>query len=661
VQLSNISFKKKIFILVVFPIIGFLWFNISQITHDFLMNKEMSTFTHLSQLSIVYSNLVHEIQKERGMTAGYLGSKGKKFKKQLNDQRIKTNKQRQIYNAYLKTHSFHHQKILELNLKSNDLLEQLYTFRSSIDSQTISASKAIAYFSHLNALLLSIPSINAKISSDAVIIKETIAYYHLIQAKEYAGIERAVLSHAFSANRLSKGVFERFITLITQQKTHFSNFNVLTNKKNKTLFLHEMNANNSSIKNVHQLRSLVIRQQSHFNVKAEFWVSESTKRIGRLKKIEDHLSSQLIALAKKNSQEVFNDMLFNILLSLFLIFSAGLVSQLIIKDLSNHVNDLSYVMKKVRDDDDLTVQSQLIDKSELGTISKGFNLTLQQFSSVIAQISSLSLILSSASEKTSMICNDNSQSMQAQQEGITLIATAIEELSVTVKEVEGNTEAMAHSAETVDNQAKNGLEVVKNAYCSIERLAEEIDGLAKRITHLHESSKSITNVVDVIKSVAEQTNLLALNAAIEAARAGEQGRGFAVVADEVRTLAQRTQESTKEIETFINTLQNDADSAYSVIEMSQKKATGAVNSSKNVEAALKEITLSVGHIFSMTEQVANAIKEQSIVTQNVAQNIIEVEQRSLESTQGATEIAITAKEQAELSVSLQAMASKFKV
>ena len=301
-------------------------------------------------------------------------------------------------------------------------------------------------------------------------------------------------------------------------------------------------------------------------------------------------------------------------------------------------------MAQVRDDNDLTVSSPFEGSSELGKISTSLNKTLLQFSDVIKEISSSSHSLASAAEETSQTCEQNSKSLFEQQDDIGLIATAIEELSATVKEVAANTQNTATSAKEADEKTNEGLKTVQRSYHSIEVLASDIDGLATQISSLHESSKNITSVVDVIKSVAEQTNLLAWNAAIEAARAGEQGRGFAVVADEVRTLAQRTQESTVEIESFISSLQTDANAAFNVIESSQKKAEQAVESSKNVELVLEDITASVGTIFAMTDQIATAIEEQAVVTQDVVENVVAVEQKSMETTTGADQIAQTAKD-----------------
>jgi methyl-accepting chemotaxis protein len=656
---SDLSFRKKIFLLLTLPVLGFLWLSISSIANSVKTSDEMSTITNLTKLSVVFSELVHEIQKERGATAGFIGASGNKFSDKLRSQRRNTDGKLQQKDNYLAKNEFSLDNIKQLNSNIVKMLQRLPSIRQQVDSLSISLSDALAFYTKLNAQLLSIAPINADISSNAMLTKETVAYYNFLQGKERAGIERAVLSNTFTLDKFSAGMYAKFISLVTQQDTYFDNFKQFSIPENNQFFVNSLSHN--SVKEVEKLRAIARRNNDSFGVDGIYWFEQSTLRIGQLKLIEDQLSHSLLTLAETEQNQAFNSMIINIVTCSILILVAFLISHFTIKELSDRVKDLTSVMTQVRDNNDLTVQTQFQGDSELGHIASALDLTLQKFSGAISEISTSSMTLASAAEETSQTCEHNSQSMEDQQDGINLIATAIEELSATVKEVASNTQNTADSAREADEQAQNGLDVVKASYHSIENLAGDIDGLAVQITSLHNSSNNITNVVDVIKSVAEQTNLLALNAAIEAARAGEQGRGFAVVADEVRTLAQRTQDSTAEIESFITSLQTDANAAFNVIESSQKKAEEAVSSSKSVENLLQEISNSVSTIFAMTEQVATAIEEQAVVTQDVAENVITVEQKSMESTTGATQIAATAKEQAQLATTLQDVANSFKV
>jgi methyl-accepting chemotaxis protein len=656
---SDLSFRKKIYLLLALPVLGFLWLSIRSIVNSINTSEEMSTITRLTKLSVVYSELVHEIQKERGTTAGFIASNGSKFSDQLISQRRNTDGKLQQKIDYLVKNKFSLEQVNQLNSNIHQVFQRLSSIRKQVDDLSISNSDAIKFYTQLNKLLISVAMMNADISTNAVITKDTIAYYNFLQGKERAGIERAVLSSTFSQDKFSAGIFVKFIALVTQQDTYFDNFKELATTDNGQFFTRALN--HASVKEVEKLRVIAQSKNSGFSVDAEYWFNQATQRIGQLKSIEDQLSQSLLTLAETEQSSAFNSMIINIITSAILIFLALLISHFTIKELSDRVKDLTSVMMQVRDKNDLTVQTQFQGASELGQIASALDLTLNKFSGAISEITTSSMTLASAAEETSITCEHNSSSMLEQQDGINLIATAIEELSATVKEVASNTQNTADSAREADEQAQNGLGVVKASYQSIENLATDIDGLAVQITSLHNSSNNITNVVDVIKSVAEQTNLLALNAAIEAARAGDQGRGFAVVADEVRTLAQRTQDSTAEIESFITSLQSDANAAFNVIESSQKKAEDAVTSSKSVEDLLQDISSSVSAIFAMTEQVATAIEEQAVVTQDVAENVVTVEQKSMESTTGATQIAVTAKEQAQLATSLQDVANSFKV
>jgi methyl-accepting chemotaxis protein len=658
-DLSNISFKKIIIILLTFPFLGFALLSFISLSSNISTSREMSTLTELTQLSVIYSDLVHELQKERGMTAGFIGSKGEKFTLKLKNQRRQTTEKINVKNSYGQKNTLKIVTIKQLNQAINNSLNELQSIRKRVDDLSITLPDALSFYTQLNAKLLSVASLNAEISSNAVITKETIAYYNFLQGKERAGIERAVLSNTFSKNAFDQGMFAKFISLTTEQKSYFSNFNTFSNPQNRTFFNEQLN--HPAVKQVKKLRDIALNNTVDFNVDAEFWFEQATVRIVQLKKIETKLGENLLSLAQELNDSAFNALVVNSIFSAALIIFVISFSVFVIKDQNARVKDLMSVMVRVRDNNDLTAQTSMHGNSELGQISSALNLTLGKFSGAISEISHSSITLASAAEQTSRTCEQNLSSMLDQQNGIGLIATAIEELSVTVKEVATNTQMTADSSQEADKKAKDGLDIVQKSYQSIEKLAAEIDNLATQINNLHESSRNITSVVDVIKSVAEQTNLLALNAAIEAARAGEQGRGFAVVADEVRTLAQRTQQSTAEIENFIITLQSDASSAFNVIEDSQQRAEEAVNDSKVVENTLEDITSAVSNIYSMTEQIATALEEQSVVTQDVAKNVVTIEETSMEATTGATEIATTSKEQAQLATTLQDIANTFKI
>lgn len=223
-----------------------------------------------------------------------------------------------------------------------------------------------------------------------------------------------------------------------------------------------------------------------------------------------------------------------------------------------------------------------------------------------------------------LVDDANEQTFMKQKEEVDKVATAMTQMSATVQEVARNATEAAEAAQRADDETTNGKNVVSQAIEAIDLLATEVDQAANVIHRLEHDSDEIGAVLDVIRGIAEQTNLLALNAAIEAARAGEQGRGFAVVADEVRTLAQRTQQSTQEIQNMIERLQAGAQDAVKAMEQGRTRAQAGVTQAAEAGASLETITNAVSTISDMNAMIATAAEEQSVVAEEINLNITSI-------------------------------------
>lgn len=310
---------------------------------------------------------------------------------------------------------------------------------------------------------------------------------------------------------------------------------------------------------------------------------------------------------------------------------------------------------------DLTQRLEPNSNDEVGQLAINFNTFVGNMHSMVCRLRDISTTLARQANSTAESAEERNVRIQHQMDEINMVATAINEMAAATQEIAGNADNTAQTAEETVTASNHGAEQVGQSQHSIDNLAKEVETATGVIEELHHNAQNINTILSTIQNIAEQTNLLALNAAIEAARAGEQGRGFAVVADEVRILSQRTHASTQEIQQMIETLQGTTQKAVGIMQDSQTLANTSVEDAQSASASLLQITNSVTQISDMAAQIAAAAEEQSSVTEEITRNTEAVRDVSNELTEETKQSVIQASELSELSNELKQEIERFKL
>ncbi len=347
-----------------------------------------------------------------------------------------------------------------------------------------------------------------------------------------------------------------------------------------------------------------------------------------------------------------------VLFIIIIIAIALVITKSITTPLGGEPNEMKNITETIASGD-LTILFEEGRESE--SVYGSMKIMVNQLCGVVSEIVDLSNSLASSARETSKLSLQSSTSLEQQQANIELVATAVEEMSMSINEVANSATNAATSAKSAKKLSNEANDRVKQAIDDLGELDEKIILAGKVIKTLEADSKQIGSVLEVIRNIAEQTNLLALNAAIEAARAGEQGRGFAVVADEVRSLASKTQESTKNIEQMIGHLQSSSNEAVEVITSSRSVCKHTLSNANITAEMIHIINEDISSITQMTELIATAVEEQSSVSNEISQNIISISDVAYENFSAATQVSIAGQETSVISSKLNQLTQQFKL
>ncbi|SFR62107.1 methyl-accepting chemotaxis sensory transducer [Marinobacter daqiaonensis] len=398
----------------------------------------------------------------------------------------------------------------------------------------------------------------------------------------------------------------------------------------------------------------------------EIVVNETSDRFDAVRNYFDLAGQVADELATKTagaaSQEAQRSIVITVAVTVAALIIAVAVFVFVLKLIIASIRELRNQLDNIaQGEGDLTQRIPVENNDDLGQLAESFNRVLANLQGMIRSIQELSGQLAEGARDLEKSAAENRDGVSRQTESITMVATAINEMQSAVEEVAGNASRAAEVTRTAQGNATRGADIVEQSAGQVRRLSQQITKAVEVIRKLSEDSDNITSVLDVIRGIAEQTNLLALNAAIEAARAGEQGRGFAVVADEVRTLAQRTQQSTENIQQMITALQTGVSDVVSVMETGSEQAAATDKLASDAETELSSILNAMTDISDVNTSVASATEQQTQVIDEINQSITQINDLAGESSQRSTDLNSISESMAGYATRLKEQAGRFRV
>ncbi|GAB1536796.1 methyl-accepting chemotaxis protein [Geovibrio sp. ADMFC3] len=631
------------------------FYTVSNVVRDSGLLRKAVSLQKFVDFSVSVNALVHELQKERGLSAGYMSGGETLFKDNLEIQFESTDK------ALLQVRDILNNKLSGSSntVKAMNSLKNLDSIRLSTMDRTANSPDIINYYTEINKLFINSVSEISSDMDDQQLVKDIISYTNFMNAKELTGQMRAVMASVFADGKFTDGMYEKYLRLTSERKTYMDSFVWTARKQYRESAETAENAPYSI--EAAKMEQTAAEKLTDLNEDAGKWFSLMTEKIDSMKNTEDLIAATMTSYMNGQISSAKRQLILTGAAAVvgFIAF-ASLIYVLLLSVIGNIRMLINLTAQLNEGDGDLTRRIKVTNRDEIGKLADNVNCFIENIQVLVGGAAKSVSVVASGTTQLAASVEELSVTFGEQSKEISGIAAAMNEMSATAVSIEDNIRDVEKAAESAAESIDDGRKELDSIVKLITDVKYDSDSLAQTIKKLGETSHEIGDIVKVINEIADQTNLLALNAAIEAARAGEAGRGFAVVADEVRKLAEKTQSATGEIISIVTLFRTETENAAKGAEKTSANIDRCVSQSENTKNSFSRINKAVMDASDKNTVITVSVNEQSEAIQHTGQSTAGISAGIEQSAAAVDEIAETLNSLEITAESLRQAVEKFK-